>query len=149
MDRVDVGVIVHQLADAFTFARKNGQIERDEEARDLWHGIYDDLSAGTPGLVGALTGRAEAQVMRLAHIYALLEKSPHIRRDHLEAALAVWDYCLSSVRSVFCNPKETPSPTPSSRSSRKGNHPHPLRDPFRPASEDAYTLHRLRELWLC
>jgi hypothetical protein len=39
--------------------------------------------------------------MRIAHIYALLDQSPQIRVDHLEAALAVWDYCLSSVRSVF------------------------------------------------
>jgi hypothetical protein len=52
-------------------------------------------------MFGALTGRAEAQAMRLALVYALFDLSAVIRREHLEAALAVWDYTLSSVSYVF------------------------------------------------
>jgi len=48
-----------------------------------------------------MVGRAEAQVVRLSCIYALLDCSPVVQVNHLKAALAVWDYCESSVRFVF------------------------------------------------
>ena len=47
--------------------------ERTEAARQLWAEIYPELSEGKSGLVGALTARSEAQVLRLSCIYALLE----------------------------------------------------------------------------
>ena len=63
--------------------------------------VYGDLSKGKPGLLGAVTARAEAQTMRLACIYALLDLSNVIRLEHLEAALAVWDYCERSAAYIF------------------------------------------------
>src|SRR5262249_22800867 len=59
------------------------------------------LSEGTPGMLGAITGRAEAQVMRLSAIYALLDKSKFIRPEHHHAAMAVWRYCEQSARWIF------------------------------------------------
>ena len=76
-------------------------MRRDDAARRLWFEVYGALSEGRPGLLGAMTGRAEAQVMRLALVYALLDKSPSIREVHLRAALAVWDYCERSARHIF------------------------------------------------
>jgi hypothetical protein len=52
-------------------------------------------------MLGVLTSRAEAQTMRLACLYALLDCSHVIRRVHLEAALALWQYCEDSARYVF------------------------------------------------
>jgi hypothetical protein len=52
-------------------------------------------------MVGAMTSRAEAQVMRLACIYTLLDLSSVISPVHLEAALAVWDYAEASTRYIF------------------------------------------------
>ena len=54
-----------------------------------------------PGLLGALTARAEAQTIRLALIYALLDGAGEIDRVHLEAALAVWAFCDASARFIF------------------------------------------------
>jgi len=88
------GAIKHAVA-------KVGEIKRDNEANEIWRGIYDELSEGKPGMVGALTARAEAYVMRLACIYALLDCSVCIRPDHLEAALAVWDYSEKCVTHMF------------------------------------------------
>ena len=86
-------------------AQTVGVLERNGEARTLWHAEYERLSEGGLGLVGAITGRAEAQVMRLAVIYALLDtkarKGPIIHVEHLRAALAVWDYCSRSVAYIF------------------------------------------------
>jgi hypothetical protein len=39
--------------------------------------------------------------MRLAHLYALLDRSDEIKLPHLQAALALWDYSLRSVQHVF------------------------------------------------
>jgi len=39
--------------------------------------------------------------MRLASLYALLDHSSLIRPEHLQAAIAVWDYSLASVRLTF------------------------------------------------
>jgi hypothetical protein len=55
------------------FASSIGQMHRDEEAREMWRRIYPALSEGGAGLIGAVTSRAEAQVMRLACLYALLD----------------------------------------------------------------------------
>lgn len=82
-------------------ARQRDQITRDKDAAKLWREVYGPLSEGRPGLVGALCNRSEAQVVRLSLTYALMDCSTEIRPEHLQAALAVWDYCEASVRYVF------------------------------------------------
>jgi hypothetical protein len=77
------------------------EIGRDAEATALWRQVYRPLSEGRPGLVGAILGRAEAQTMRLACLYALLDTSFVIRRPHLLAALGLWDYVEESGRYIF------------------------------------------------
>jgi hypothetical protein len=95
------GDLVTRLHAAIRCARQSDELKRDAEARTLWRKIYEDLSEGKPGLLGAVISRAEAQVMRLACLYALLDCSPEIRRVHLEAGLALWRYCEDSVRFIF------------------------------------------------
>jgi hypothetical protein len=89
------------LRKTVTFARGAGEMHRDEAARDMWKRVYPKLSEGFPGLLGSLTSRAESQVLRLSMIYALLDGSAVISPQHLQAALAVWDYCLASARYIF------------------------------------------------
>lgn len=93
--------IVPRLKAALDQARKIGELQRDAKTRQLWADIYPDLSEGSPGLFGAVTARAEAQVLRLSVIYAALDGDSEIRPDHLLAALAVWDYCEASARYIF------------------------------------------------
>lgn len=101
IDSVDFGPIEADLRRAAEFARSVGRMDRDEEARAIWRAVYPDLSEGRPGLLGAVTSRAEAQVLRLSSLYALLDSSATVRASHLRAALAVWDYCLESARWIF------------------------------------------------
>jgi hypothetical protein len=87
---------------AWTRRDGTGHIERDNEASELWdHSYRERLSIERHGLAGAVCSRAEAHVLRLSMIYALLDRSLVIRRDHLEAALAVWGFCEASVLLVF------------------------------------------------
>src|SRR5215207_1656623 len=58
------------------------------------------LSAGRPGLLGSMTARAEAQVMRLACLHAVADRSSVVTVDHLRAALAVSRYCFASARAL-------------------------------------------------
>jgi Protein of unknown function (DUF3987) len=90
-----------RLRAAADFARGVGEVRRDPEARELWAVLYARLSADRPGVAGALLARAEAHVLRLAMIYALLDKSAVIRAEHLVAAVALWDYAERSVLFVF------------------------------------------------
>ena len=97
----ELDALSRRLAEAVEFARSAGELKRDAEARDAWHTVYEPLSKGKPGLAGALLGRAEAQTMRLACAYALLDLSAMVRLEHLRAALALWDRCEASVRFIF------------------------------------------------
>src|SRR5262249_30290029 len=98
---VDVAPFGPKLAAAVEFAGSAGELHRDDAARELWHGVYQALSEGKAGLLGAVTSRAEAQTMRLASIYTLLDSSPTIEVKHLQAGLAVWQYSESSARYIF------------------------------------------------
>ncbi len=90
-----------RLRDAVAFARTVRAMRRDDEARAAWHEVYGDLSAARPGMAGALLARAEAHVMRLACLYALLDGAAVVRAGHLLAALALWGYVEQSVFHVF------------------------------------------------
>jgi hypothetical protein len=93
--------LADRLRVVIKWASKCGQVKRDDAARKLWAEVYPHLSDGLPGLLGAATSRAEAQVLRLSAIYAVLDMSATVRVEHLHAALAVWDYAFNSARYIF------------------------------------------------
>jgi hypothetical protein len=93
--------ILWGLDAALKVARQAGELRRDAAARALWASVYPELSEGRLGLLGAATGRAEAQVVRLSCLYALLDRSVVVCEPHLQAALALWDYCAQSAAFVF------------------------------------------------
>jgi hypothetical protein len=82
-------------------AKTLGRVTWTPEAAEQWKFVYEYLSDGQSGLLGAVTARAEAQSVRLALIYALLDGSSEIRLPHLQAALAVWEYCETSAVHIF------------------------------------------------
>lgn len=100
---LDLVPFVQELKASLAFARKLGvtSVLRDVDARTLWLSVYPRLSEGRPGMTGAVLGRAEAQVMRLALLYALLDRADVIQAGHLRAALGLWGYVERSVRWVF------------------------------------------------
>jgi hypothetical protein len=98
---VDWTDIESRFKAALAFAKTCGEVQRDDETKELWRNIYHDLSAAKPGLFGAVVGRAEAYVVRLSLIYAVLNCSNGIRPVHLQAALAAWRYCEESARYIF------------------------------------------------
>jgi hypothetical protein len=107
-DQINFTPLLKKLHEAVDFAKTAGQIKWAEDTKPLWASIYPELSEGKPGIIGAITARAEAQVTRLACIYALLDCSKIITPAHLKAALAVWTYAEESVKYIFQNTMEDP-----------------------------------------
>jgi hypothetical protein len=99
----DLAPVARELRRALDWAAAAPEIlfRRDAAARDLWQARYPALSQLRPGLRGAATSRAEAQVLRLSAIYAALDATSVIALPHLQAALAVWDYCYDSAALLF------------------------------------------------
>lgn len=92
-----------RLTEAMSFGRTAGEIVWSNGAREIWKDVYGDLSEGKPGLFGAVTSRAEAQVVRIAMLYAVMDLSKDIQPEHLEAALAMWRYSEQSASYIFGN----------------------------------------------
>jgi hypothetical protein len=90
-----------KLKHSFEFARQRGEVKMSVRAEEAWNDKYAELTADAPGLLGAVTSRAEGQVRRLAAIYALLDGSDTVKTQHLAAALAIWRYCFDSARFLF------------------------------------------------
>jgi hypothetical protein len=93
--------VIATLREAAKSAARIGQMRRDEAARAIWREVYGELSEGKPGMLGAVTSRADTLTVRLSMVYALLDSSAFIRKEHLLAALAVWRYSADSARFIF------------------------------------------------
>jgi hypothetical protein len=99
--KVDIAPLVRRLTSALEFGSAPVLVTWGDSARDNWRDVYGPLSEGKLALFGAVVGRAEAQVMRLAALYAVMDESHEIEREHLLAALALWDYSEQSARYIF------------------------------------------------
>src|SRR5262249_54161317 len=95
---VDLG---ERLKKAVEAAAPIGRVGWTTSAANDWKAVYPQLSKGQPGLLGAVTSRAEAQCVRLALIYALLDGAANIDRPHIRAALAVWEYAEVCAAHIF------------------------------------------------
>jgi hypothetical protein len=101
--------LAQEVSVARDFVRRNEKWEHvepyglkmDAETREMWASLYPKIVTKPPGLLGAICGRAEAQVSRLALCYAATDCSEVIKRVHLQAALALWKYSADSARFIW------------------------------------------------
>jgi hypothetical protein len=99
--RKQLSRLIETLKKSVEFAKSRKEVGLSTNAARLWTRTYPRLTAEAPGLFGAVTSRAEAQVRRLALVYALLDRSPKVRSKHLLAALEVWRFCEDSAILIF------------------------------------------------
>lgn len=97
-DFIDIGKTTRTGLDQ---ARKIGRMRRTKSAGALWSDWYNSVPDDVRGLWGAATARAEAYVLRISMVYALMDGSSDISQEHVAAAIAVWDYCSESARIIF------------------------------------------------
>jgi len=100
LDPTDVARLGQRVKSAVQSASLIQLVERTPAAALLWEQLYNEFP-DEPGLLGSLTARAEAQVLRLSVTYALMGGQSKIEVDDLKAAKAVWDYCQQSAVYTF------------------------------------------------
>jgi len=98
---VNFAPLLKRLHSAVTFGKGAGRMQRDDQAKAAWAAVYSMLSEDNTGLANTILARAEAQVLRLSILYALLDESSTIRHEHLHAALALWTYAEESAAYIF------------------------------------------------
>ena len=101
LNEAEVGLIRSRLRTFASQARTRGQVGMSEPAMRRWEEVYSILSEGGEGMHGSVTARAEAQVVRIALHYALLDGAERIDVVHLNAALALWRYCDATAMHIF------------------------------------------------
>lgn len=100
---VDFAPFLARLHNVVDIARRGSErsLSWDDKAAEYWCSIYGPLSSGGTGMAAEVTSRAEAQVLRLSLVYAVLDGAESICLSHLQAAKALWDYSAASVRFIF------------------------------------------------
>ena len=94
--------IVMQLHEVMLWAKDIDDIPLGQDAKTVWEKAYYEFEKpDLPELIAAITSRGESQTRRIATIYAILDKSPVVKKEHLLAALEVWRYCEDSVKYVY------------------------------------------------
>ena len=101
LSELDVIAMAEKVRCAVSAARNIGRVGMSAATARAWEAIYQDLSDERPGLLGSLTARAEAQVVRLAMVYALWDGTDRIELDHLTAAVAIEEFSRKSVEYIF------------------------------------------------
>jgi hypothetical protein len=101
VDEAALQALAAKAAHVINSAAYYGKCGWVPDAASMWAREYSRLSAGRPGLSGAMSARAEAQTLRIALIYAILDGCNNVDIPHLRAALEVWRYCQDSVDYCF------------------------------------------------
>jgi hypothetical protein len=101
MPHDDIAAMQHRLWELIAQAQKTGEVHLTREAAQEWKSVYNELSAETHGLTGAIVNRAEAQTMRLALVYSLLDGKRSIDTPHITSALSLWRYAEASAKCLF------------------------------------------------
>ncbi|HEV2225101.1 MAG TPA: DUF3987 domain-containing protein [Candidatus Acidoferrales bacterium] len=104
-DRAGWDRLVGDLSSTMKFWHERGSTELrwSAKAQSRWDKFYSSIRqrGGDDPLVGALAARHRVYVVKVAMIYAGLDRSFEIREDHLEAAIAWCDFLLEGLRFIF------------------------------------------------
>ncbi len=103
IDSYQLADFQRKLSNKIKFAQSVERMIFTNEARNLFASEYRRLETSRFGFLANITQRATAYVCRLSCIFALLDGKDEIEREHLEAALSVWQYAEDSARYIFGN----------------------------------------------
>jgi len=101
MPETEIAPLQREIWRLVAQAQKRGSMNMTPLALELWKSIYPELSQEHTGLAGSIINRAEAQTLRLALVYTLLDGQEQVDEPHLKAALAMWGYAQDSALYIF------------------------------------------------
>jgi hypothetical protein len=97
----DVDEAITELREKLRAAQGVHRLQRSPAAQKVWKEWYFSVPDDPADIIGAITNRAEAQVIRFSSIYALTDGTPTIEIEHLRAAIALWDFSARCVSHIF------------------------------------------------
>ena len=98
----DLGQLQDRVRSVVAQARNVGRMRRTPAADRLWEAeYYRRAEVRVGGVVGAILGRAEPQLLRLAMLAALCRCEDRVDVEDLAAAIALWEYVDQTVHMLF------------------------------------------------
>jgi hypothetical protein len=101
IDQRVVDRLAAPIRDAIHAGRDARTFSRTPHAEKVWSHLYDAIDDDVSGLLGAVTARAEAHILRFSLAFALADGAREIDVAHLLAAVALWDQAVDSSRIIF------------------------------------------------
>lgn len=85
------------VAKAIQFSSELAELSLSPAALQVW----GEMAISLARVTAPMAERARVQVLRIACIFALLDRAEQVLPQHLQAASHIWDYCLGSVAYIF------------------------------------------------
>jgi hypothetical protein len=101
LDPNDKKMMIDELRQSLSFAQNCGEIKKDSKAKEYWNVLYRELAEGESGVVGSLSSRSEAQIMRMALIHALIARRSEITELDIQTAASIHQYSIDSLKYLF------------------------------------------------
>lgn len=106
-----LGPLIKPVTEAIDLAKFEKSFDRPvgktARAKEYWKALYTGpLKQVKTGHYAKVTVRAAPLILRIALIYAVLDRCKQIDVPHLEAAKAFWDYCDATCAHLFGDPKK-------------------------------------------
>lgn len=107
MPEPDTAKVAAHVADTVRHAHHAParRYHRSPAGQDYWKQIYRTLTDSDidDGPLAEVVARAPAYVLRVALLYALIDRADAIEPEHLRAGLAIVKYSIDSARNIFGN----------------------------------------------
>jgi len=98
---IDLRDVSAEVKRSIEYGQRIARVGLTAAAARRWAEVYAALDEPKPGILGPVTDRAPAHVLRLALLNALQDLQSKIDEPHLEAAFALWNYCAASAVRIF------------------------------------------------
>jgi hypothetical protein len=107
MDDDKVYQIAIKLSEALKKSELEALVELTPDALHFWNIQYHIVSSDKPGLLGSITARSEAYVLRLSLLFCLIDGLDAIEVKHMQAAIDLIGFCNDSVEFIFSTPADS------------------------------------------
>jgi DNA-binding MarR family transcriptional regulator len=87
-----------EIVQAIQYSHHQTNLTLSDESIRLWENVAKRLGKARNQMLGE---RARPNVLRIATIYALLDKTNQVQPEHLKAAIALWEYNQQSINYIF------------------------------------------------
>jgi hypothetical protein len=90
--------LIKRLTDIIGTLKISGRrLHWSDSGKAAWRDFYHSIRfPGNGGVLGSIIARCDAHTLRLAMLYAVLDRTTLMTPDHLAAAIAFWQYCHRS-----------------------------------------------------